>query len=159
MFSNWQNPYTVFWGCNIKGGKFSGFNLSVLFFNNLTNNVPWVCFLQRGTIWGPQRTCRMSICEWWACSWLGSWRHWAGVGALLSLLISRWVVSDSANPWTVPHQALLSTGFPRQEYWSGLPFPSPGDLPDSGIKPTSPALAAGWVHYYWAIREATMDAL
>ena len=44
-------------------------------------------------------------------------------------------------PWTVAHQALLSMGFPRQEYRSGLPFPSPGDLPDPGIKPSSPALA------------------
>ena len=43
--------------------------------------------------------------------------------------------------WTVACQAPLSMGFPRQEYWSGLPFPSPGDLPDSGIKPMSPALA------------------
>ena len=40
------------------------------------------------------------------------------------------------------HQAPLSMGFPRQEYWSGLPFPSPGDLPDSGIKPASPAWQA-----------------
>ena len=39
----------------------------------------------------------------------------------------------------VTHQAPLSTGFPRQEYWNGLPFPSPGDLPDPGIEPTSPA--------------------
>ena len=39
-----------------------------------------------------------------------------------------------ATPWTVAHQAPLSMGFPRQEYWSGLPFPSPGDLPDPGIK-------------------------
>ena len=44
------------------------------------------------------------------------------------------------TPWTVAYQAPLSIGFPRQEYWSGLPFPSPGDLPDPGIKPTSPAL-------------------
>ena len=43
-------------------------------------------------------------------------------------------------PWTVALQAPLSMGFPRQEYWSGLPFPSPGDLPNPGIKPTSPAL-------------------
>ena len=43
--------------------------------------------------------------------------------------------------WTVAHQALLSMRFPRQEYWSGLPFPTPGDLPDSGIKFESPALA------------------
>ena len=39
--------------------------------------------------------------------------------------------------WTVACQAPLSMGFPRQEYWSGLPFPSPGDLPDPGIKPMS----------------------
>ena len=44
------------------------------------------------------------------------------------------------TPWTVIHQAPLSMGFPRQEYWSGLPFPSPGDLPHPGIKPGSPAL-------------------
>ena len=42
-----------------------------------------------------------------------------------------------ATPWTVAHQALLSMGFPRQTYWSGLPFPSPGNLPDSGIEATS----------------------
>ena len=48
-----------------------------------------------------------------------------------------------ATPWTVAHQAPLSMEFFKQEYWSGLPFPSPGDLPDPGIKPTflvSPAL-------------------
>ena len=48
------------------------------------------------------------------------------------------------TPWTVTSQAPLSIGFPRQEYWSGLPFPSPGDLPDSGIKPMPPALAGGF---------------
>ena len=47
-----------------------------------------------------------------------------------------------ATPWTVARQAPLSMGFSRQEYWSGLPFPSPGDLPDPGIKPRSPALPA-----------------
>ena len=46
-----------------------------------------------------------------------------------------------AAPWTVDRQASLSMGFPRQECWSGLPFPSPVDLPDPGIKPRSPALA------------------
>ena len=44
-----------------------------------------------------------------------------------------------ATPWTVAHQAPLSTGFSRQEYWSRLPFPPPRDLIDSGIKPVSPA--------------------
>ena len=47
-----------------------------------------------------------------------------------------------ATPWTVAHQAPLSMGFSRQEYWSGLPFPSPGDLPNSGIEPRSPSLQA-----------------
>ena len=45
-----------------------------------------------------------------------------------------------ATPRTVAYQAPLSMGFSRQEYWSGLPFPSPGDLPDPGIEPRSPAL-------------------
>ena len=45
-------------------------------------------------------------------------------------------------PWTVALQAPLSMGLLRQEYWSGLPFPSPGDLPDPGIKPRSPASQA-----------------
>ena len=47
-----------------------------------------------------------------------------------------------ATPWTVDHQAPLSVGFSRQEYWSGLPFPSPGDLPNPGVEPGSPALQA-----------------
>ena len=48
-----------------------------------------------------------------------------------------------ATPWTVAHQSPLSMGFSRQEYWNGLPFPSPGDLPDPGIEPGSPALHGG----------------
>ena len=47
-----------------------------------------------------------------------------------------------ATPGTVAHQALLSMGFSRQEYWSGLPFPYTGDLPNPGIKPASPALVS-----------------
>ena len=47
-----------------------------------------------------------------------------------------------ATPWTVAYQASLSLEFSRQEYWSGLPFPLPGDLPDPGIKPGSPTLWA-----------------
>ena len=56
------------------------------------------------------------------------------------LVFSRSIVSDFfATPWTAACQAPLSMGFPRQEYGSGLPFPPPGDLPDPGIKLTSPA--------------------
>ena len=56
-------------------------------------------------------------------------------------------VSDSATPWIVTQQAPWSVGFPRQEYWSGLPLPPPGGLPDPGIKPASPvapSLAGGF---------------
>ena len=48
---------------------------------------------------------------------------------------------SSVIPWTVAHQGPLSTGSSRQEYWNGLPFPSPGDPPGSGMEPESPALA------------------
>ena len=54
------------------------------------------------------------------------------------------------DPMTVACQAPLSMGFLRQEYWSGLPFPSPGDLPDLGLKlgsPATPALAGGFFYY------------
>ena len=60
----------------------------------------------------------------------------------LSQLLS--LVQLFAIPWTVGCQALLSMGFPRQEYWSGVPFPTPGDLPNPGSEPVSlasPALA------------------
>ena len=57
------------------------------------------------------------------------------------------VMSDSfATPWTVTHQALLTMGFPRQEYWSGLPCPSLGDLPYPGTEPRFPALQADFYH-------------
>ena len=63
-------------------------------------------------------------------------------------LVSKFYLTLFATPWTVAHQAPLSMNFSRQEYWSGLPFPSPGDLPDSGIEPmsaVSPALAGGFL--------------
>ena len=47
-----------------------------------------------------------------------------------------------ATPWTVAYQVSKSMGFSRQEYWSGFPFPPPGDLPDPGIEPGSPTLWA-----------------
>ena len=55
--------------------------------------------------------------------------------------------STLETPWTVAHQAPLSMEFSRQEYWSALPFPTPGDLPDPGIEPaflSSPAMASGF---------------
>ena len=71
----------------------------------------------------------------------------SGTVALWGVLIKTWkwkwshsVVSNSVIPWAVAHQAPPSMGFSRQEYWSGLPFPSPGDLPDPGIEPRFPTL-------------------
>ena len=58
----------------------------------------------------------------------------------LSLVIK--LYPTLATPWTVACQAPPSVGISRQQYWSRLPFPSPGDLPDPGIKPRSPALQA-----------------
>ena len=55
--------------------------------------------------------------------------------------------------WTVAHKAPLSMGFSRQEYWSGLLFLLPGDLPNPGIKPGSPAIGR-WILYHWATWEA-----
>ena len=65
---------------------------------------------------------------------------------IFTLLMDGGLVTEScptlATPWTVALHAPLSMGFSRQEYWSGLPFPSPGDLPKPGIEPGSPALQA-----------------
>ena len=76
------------------------------------------------------------------------------LGCGTQLLFSCSVVSDSSvTPWTVAHLTPLSVGFPRQEYWSGLLWPPPEDLPDPGIEPASPELA-GRLFTNCAIREA-----
>ena len=65
------------------------------------------------------------------------------------------------TPWTVVHQAPLSLGFLRQEYWSGLPFPPPGYLPNPGIEPRSPTLQADDLFFFtiWTTREAPDESL
>ena len=73
----------------------------------------------------------------------------------LLLLFNRSVVSDSLQPpWTVARQVPLSVGFSRQEYWSGLPCPPPGDLPDLEIKPLFLALAGRFFSAELPAREA-----
>ena len=57
------------------------------------------------------------------------------------------IANSLRSPWTVAHQTSLSMGFPRQEYWSGLPFPSPGYLPDSRIEPESPTWQADFFYH------------
>ena len=66
------------------------------------------------------------------CGW--SSVLWELLSTLLVFVLSHSGLSNSVIPRTVAHQAPLSTGFPRQEYWRGLPFPPPGDLPDPGIE-------------------------
>ena len=65
--------------------------------------------------------------------------NWANVGVCAQLLSH---VQLFAMLWTVERQTLLSMGFPGQEYWNGLPFLIPGDLPNPGIEPMSPASPA-----------------
>ena len=76
----------------------------------------------------------------------GVWGELAGSGQYIHLKTGAVVVQSlsrvqlCATPRTVAHQVPLPMGVSRQEYWSGLPFPPPGDLPDPGIEPVSPAL-------------------
>ena len=118
----------------------------------LPSRMLWVfCFclvaLQSQMLWLGY-PCLARFCEWWfflfvfdGCLAQGTERKKRKKVKLLSR------VRLFSTPWTVPHQAPLSMGFSRQEYWSGLPFTPSGDLPDPGIKPessVSPALAGGF---------------
>ena len=82
------------------------------FSSNLIILSSWTVFLQTSFIWKSYKP--LSFLKW-----------------------SHLVMSDFATPWTIACKAPLSMGFSRQEYWSGLPFPSPGDLPNPGIEPGS----------------------
>ena len=62
-----------------------------------------------------------------------------------------------STPWTVARRAPLSVGFSRQEYQSGLPFPSPEDLPNPGIEPRSPALQGGLLHCRWILYQLSYE--
>ena len=73
---------------------------------------------------------------WLSFEWRGVYRAWLW---LYACMLSYSVMSNSlTTAWTIASQAPLSMGFSRQEYWIGLPFPPPGDLPDPGIEPRSP---------------------
>ena len=93
----------------------------------------------------------MNLCIWGfplLCNTPGSLKinHAAAVCSLSSVQIF-------AAPWTAAHQAPLSMGFSRQDYWSGLPFPSLGDLPDAGIKLIISCIGRQ-ILYHWATWEA-----
>ena len=76
------------------------------------------------------------MCVWGVC-----------VCVCVCVCVSHQVMSDSATPWTVACQAPPSMGFPRQEYWSGVPLLSQGDLPDPGIETWPPAFQADSLLY------------
>ena len=108
----------------------------------------WACQPLRGdfTLESPRSVTPVSasvliwppLCPSVSLSLLKEHSHWTVKVKVKSLSRVRLFVT----PWTVAYQAPPSMGFSRQEYWSGLPFPSPGDLPDPGIEPGSPAFQA-----------------
>ena len=86
----------------------------------------------------------MSVVQLFTLNLLTSFKSIDMLTGLLSLSCS--VISNSfVTPCILAHQAPLSMGFPKQVYWSGLPFPSPGDLPDPGIEPISPTWQANFL--------------
>ena len=121
------------------------YSLNVTMIYHRETNVEW----QHLTVSGIASCMRGDILPQWSTKWsLGTladdkWPIEGGVSQLTTQIgVSASTMSDSVTPWTVAHQAPLSVEFSRQEYWSGLPSPSPGDLPDLGVKPRSPALWA-----------------
>ena len=82
-----------------------------------------------------------------------------GCWSILLVVESLSHVDSFATLWTVAQQAPLHMGFSRQAYWSGFPFPSPGDLPESGIKHASPALAHGFPQSILPGPETTSEAI
>ena len=109
-------------------GKLSCFLLRVLFVTNQPNSLLSFSLYHTGQGSSPSS-------DFGSCSSRPYLDIGGGGGCLVTKLCRLFV-----SPWTVAHQAPLSMGFSRQEYWNGLPFPSPGDLPDPGIKSGSPAL-------------------
>ena len=84
---------------------------------------------------------------------LKSWRVWISCVCALSSVL------DSAIPWTIAHLVPLSMGFPRKEYWKGLPFPSPADLPDSGIEHHVMSLLYSQADFFLPLRHQFPESL
>ena len=134
-------------GCNLKNDRmisvcFQGkpFNIPVIQVYAPTSNAEEAEVIQ--FLWRPTRSSRSNTQK--RCPF-----HYRGLECKSRKLRNNWNWSEVkplscvglfVTLWTADYQALPSMGFSRQEYWSGLPFPSPGDLPNPGIEPRSPAL-------------------
>ena len=125
--------------CNPMDCSLPGFSIQGIF---QTRILEWVAIpFSRGSSWLSGQTC--VSCFYSTGRWtLYHWAPWEAHFTQWKLVKSLSHVQLFVTPWTVAHLALLSMGFSRQEYWSGLPFPSPGNLPDPGIEPRSPTLRA-----------------
>ena len=104
----------------------------------------WYLFLLVCYFSNPQKNAncgnRGLVCLIHHCNRFVEWSSAWHLKEKLKVLVTQ--SSQTVNPRTTAHQAPLSMGFPRQEHWSGLPFPSPGNLPNPGIKPRSLTLHA-----------------
>ena len=123
----WTSTLCDSMDCSQPGSSAYGISQAVI--------LEWVAISSsRGSSWSRNWTCISCIAgKFFTC--------WATAKVFKHLMKWSEVKSFSLfpTPWTVAYQASPSMGFSRQEYWSGLPFPSPGDLPDPGIEPGSPA--------------------
>ena len=162
-FSYWQYRFIFHWQC-------LGIPVFTIVTSSLNNSHPTKCEVVVGFFdkyFLTNFSSRVDHCSWrfdfsWNPIWLKLLFLLTGIskisvmsvksnGTVLALSSLKWrsemgscsVVSDPWHAMDLAYQAPLSMGFPRQEYWSGLPFPSPGDLPGPGIEARSPALQAG----------------
>ena len=118
-----------------------------------TNNKSWWGHEEKGSV----------LCYWWLSKlvqslWKTVWRFLKKLKVEILCVLSCSVICNSATPWTVARQDPLSMRLSWHEYWSGLPFPPPGDLSDTWTEPISPALAGGFItteppgrprHFVW----------
>ena len=145
--TNWLlRKRAVFWGLGIFRAKP----------RHVLGQLQWVGHLTWAHI--VQKLCFFALvsCNKTLMDLFNRFSYYWNCNAMLSRFSHVWLF---ATLWTIVHQVPLSMGFSREKYWSGLPFPSPGDLPDPGIKPmslASSALAGGffttnatWEAHYW----------
>ena len=143
LLNNMRVLDLIFWGTSI---LFSIMVIPIYIPTNSVQGVPFLYILSNMyrllSFWWPSLKVLSDISLWFWCSlpwWLGMWR----TSLYCCCLVTKSCLT-LATTWTVACKAPLSMGFPRQEYWSGLSFPSQWDLPDPGIDPQYPALAGGF---------------